>query len=196
VEGTFGTAWSQEQAPGGDSNPTSIEKAFDQALEEAGNVRPAADIPSIMREAGEAIEAGGLDEAASRQKQVLEELDRLLETMQPVSPANSQNTASTPEIAGIRDAGADEEGRQSGAPGAGEARDSLAGSGRGEPGGAVIRRRRTLATSVWGHLPDRYREEMQQGYRERYLPEYENLVERYYEALARQKLEATARPVQ
>lgn len=45
-------------------------------------------------------------------------------------------------------------------------------------------RRLGLATAVWGHLPPKVREQMQSAFSETYLPEYDELVRRYYEALA------------
>lgn len=53
---------------------------------------------------------------------------------------------------------------------------------------ADLEHRRNLATAVWGHLPDREREVMLQSYRETFLPGYEDLVEDYYQALAKQRL--------
>ncbi len=45
-------------------------------------------------------------------------------------------------------------------------------------------RRLGLATAVWGHLPPKVREQMRSAFSETYLPEYDDLVRRYYEALA------------
>lgn len=45
-------------------------------------------------------------------------------------------------------------------------------------------RQRQLVKDVWGHLPPALREELLNVYSEKYLPRYEDLVRRYYEALA------------
>lgn len=45
-------------------------------------------------------------------------------------------------------------------------------------------RRQQLLKDVWGHLPPKLREAMLNSYNEKYLPKYEDLVKRYYEALA------------
>jgi len=41
-----------------------------------------------------------------------------------------------------------------------------------------------LAKDIWGHLPPQLREELLNVYSEKYLPKYEDLVRKYYEALA------------
>jgi hypothetical protein len=45
-------------------------------------------------------------------------------------------------------------------------------------------RREQMVKDVWGHLPPHLRDAMLQSFREKYLPQYEDLVRRYYEALA------------
>ncbi len=45
-------------------------------------------------------------------------------------------------------------------------------------------RRAQLVKDVWGHLPPHLREAMQNAFGEKYLPRYEDLVKKYYEALA------------
>jgi hypothetical protein len=44
-----------------------------------------------------------------------------------------------------------------------------------------------LYKDVWGHLPDRLRQEMDLYYREKFMPRYSDLLRRYYAALAEQK---------
>lgn len=44
-----------------------------------------------------------------------------------------------------------------------------------------------LSTSAWGHLPPKVREQIRSAFSEEYLPEYDALVRRYYEALARRR---------
>jgi hypothetical protein len=41
-----------------------------------------------------------------------------------------------------------------------------------------------LATAAWGHLPPKVREQMRSAISEEFLPEYDELIRRYYEALA------------
>lgn len=44
-----------------------------------------------------------------------------------------------------------------------------------------------LYKDVWGHLPERMRQEMDLYYREQFMPRYTELLKRYYAALAEQK---------
>lgn len=48
-------------------------------------------------------------------------------------------------------------------------------------------RRERLETDVWGHLPPGLRQELLNAYSEKYLLRYDELIKRYYEALADQK---------
>jgi len=45
-------------------------------------------------------------------------------------------------------------------------------------------RREKLIKDVWGHLPPALREELNNAYKENYLPKYEDQVRKYYESLA------------
>ena len=45
-------------------------------------------------------------------------------------------------------------------------------------------RRNQMIKDVWGHLPPHLRAAMQNAFSEKYLPKYEDLVKKYYEALA------------
>jgi hypothetical protein len=40
---------------------------------------------------------------------------------------------------------------------------------------------------VWGHLPEKVREQMQNSIDEQFLPQYETLIEQYYRRLAEQQ---------
>ena len=51
---------------------------------------------------------------------------------------------------------------------------------------AKFARRRLRPGDIWGHLPSKLREKLQQHYNENYLPQYDDLVRRYFQALAEQ----------
>ena len=53
-----------------------------------------------------------------------------------------------------------------------------------EEGEAARQQRLGLATAAWGHLPPKVREQMRSAINEEFLPEYDELIRRYYEALA------------
>ncbi|MEZ6067523.1 MAG: hypothetical protein R3B90_17845 [Planctomycetaceae bacterium] len=144
------------------------------------------EIPAAMRTAGSRLAEGQIEAAIESQQAALNQLDELLQALQSrrERQPGTAPTSADPTPAGESATNPDEEGQQTGEPGSSPARESLSNSGSAHPVTVNIQRRRDLAHAVWGHLPDRVREQMQQSYRERYLPEYEDLVERYYEALA------------
>jgi hypothetical protein len=52
-------------------------------------------------------------------------------------------------------------------------------------------RRARMIKDVWGHLPPHLRTAMQNAFSENYLPKYEDLVKKYYEALAEKNRKQT-----
>lgn len=72
-------------------------------------------------------------------------------------------------------------------PDASRAGESTEGDRPGTLTEAELEHRRNLATSVWGHLPQRERDEMLGAFSERFLPAYDELVRQYYESLAKRK---------
>ena len=46
--------------------------------------------------------------------------------------------------------------------------------------------RQRMAKDVWGHLPPALRQELLNVYSEKFLPKYDAMVRKYYEALAEQ----------
>ena len=45
----------------------------------------------------------------------------------------------------------------------------------------------SVTKAVWGHLPENLRQQMDQFYREEFMPEYSTLLQQYYAELAQQK---------
>jgi len=43
-----------------------------------------------------------------------------------------------------------------------------------------------IVRHVWGHLPEKMKEEMQQAFKENNLPKYQQLIEQYFRAIAEQ----------
>jgi hypothetical protein len=159
--------------------PTAAESSGDESSSE---VLPDA-IPGGMRAVGELLAEGDLEAAHAGQQVVLSQLDQLLAELSDSSSATGEPSR-VPGAAG--DGGSEETGRQSGGPGSSAARESDPGSRPGSAAEVSVEHRTNLATSVWGHLPDRMREQMRHSFREQFLPEYEDLIEDYYEALAEQ----------
>jgi hypothetical protein len=149
---------------------------------------PAVQIASEMRQAGVELRSGESEAAVARQREILKRLDELLSTVPPKSSEQLSDGSASGEAAGVSNAPSGEPGTATGGTQSGAALESKPGAG-GTPGGVpVLERRRNLATAVWGHLPDREREQMLQAYDAEYLPDYADLVEQYYETLAAQRL--------
>jgi len=147
-----------------------------------------------MREAGRRLSRSDASQTTREiQRQVLRDLDELIQSAskQRMSQQQQQQDDATPQQQ--RPEGEPQEQRpesDASAPGARpqqtkdktqESEDRLAESANER---AKLANRRRLAAEVWGHLPDRVRERLSQHYDENYLPRYEELVRRYFEALA------------
>lgn len=133
---------------------------------------------------------GGRDASATTQRiqrQIVEDIERLIEQLN--QQAAQQQSASSQLQASRPDESPDP--------------DSMAGSGE-HPGTSAPAQesdtqvRKPVASDarlasmmetlqqVWGHLPPRIREQMQSGMAEEFLPQYERLIEHYYQRLAEQ----------
>lgn len=191
-----GIAWG---SAGNGAPPVSpLEQVLDQKLKaltapergrEAGRSLPSAEeLPAAMQTAGDQLVQGQLAEGIAEQQRVLQGLDELLKQLSSTQQPGPAEGAASTEVAGVGEAAPSETGTPlAGAGGAGPAMESNPQRSGGATVVTPVQRRRDLATSVWGHLPDRVREQLQQSYRERYLPGYEDLVEQYYEALAEEQ---------
>ena len=141
-------------------------------------------LPAEMEAVAAQLRDGELSAALERQRRILTVLDHVLEATS--SPPGSQNASASP--AGVNGGDFDQPGSERGLDNQGPAGDSSSDADGAHEVRVRAERRRNLATAVWGHLPDRVREEMIQSYSDQFLPEYDSLVERYYEALAEKRL--------
>jgi hypothetical protein len=150
------------------------------------------------RSAQERLQAGQVDdETTALQRQIVADLDELLADIdqhgrqpstgtQPARDTGFPSSAIAPETSG-----AAQQGTPGADPGEGSAPDpgapSLESAERSAPAESpeVARERRLgLATAAWGHLPPKERERMRSAFSETYLPQYDDLLRRYYQALA------------
>lgn len=145
-------------------------------------------LPDRMAQAGRELTSRRASEALQTQRQILEALDQWLQSTAPQPESTSGQPKDDASVAGASEQPSDAAGSERGPQGDGAARESTPGGHGARPTVVQLERRRGLATAVWGHLPDRELEQMLQSYSEDYLPEYADLVERYYEALAAERL--------
>lgn len=142
------------------------------------------------------------------QKGIVTNIDALIEKLQSLPPPSSSNTNSQSDQNSEEQNQTTEKQPQSGsqpesqeAPQEQAGADSSAGSGQQPQAGkagesseqnlreareraTALARRRALVDEVWGHLPPTMRERLLNIQGEKLLPEYEDLIRRYYESLA------------
>lgn len=187
-----GSVLAQDADPAG---PLVVDEQTAAALEPPTDELPelAGRIISDMRDAEARLAAGRLDAATGElQERINTDLEALLAALEQQASQPSPVAGESPEeqtqgTDSSSSGGTGDSGGQSG-DGATEG-ESAEGDRAGELTDAELERRRNLATSVWGHLPERERDEMLGAFSERFLPAYDELVRRYYEALARQRAE-------
>ncbi|MBI1346990.1 hypothetical protein GC163_11950 [bacterium] len=149
----------------------------------------------------------GLD-TQELQRKIIQELDDLLKQPPPQKSSNSQNNSSSsngqsgssgqpsqrktsssskPSQSSQQNA-AGKESSSAAVPGEMQNRtqaedsEERTGPTRDVPVATLPRRR--LEVDVWGHLPDKVREQLLNAYGERMVPQYEDLVQRFYRSLA------------
>jgi hypothetical protein len=142
----------------------------------------------LMRAAQKRFAGNQLDdETAQLQRQIQEQLARLLKLSEQRAAQRPQFSPDEPPLEPPAP-------RSSPAGGRGDqqSQSSRAGESSEQPSGGEeltdveIQRRKDVATAVWGHLPPRLRDRMHGAFSGRFLPPYDELVRRYYEALATQ----------
>jgi len=69
----------------------------------------------------------------------------------------------------------------------GQAREATDRVGKGEREDAENADIKDVLRRIWGHLPDKMREQMQAQLSEQFLPKYEKLIEEYYKRLAEER---------
>jgi len=145
-------------------------------------------IASSMNQIQGRLGNGDTSEATQKQQfSIIQHLDRLL-AMQPqsssqTSPKNG-GVSATEGDGSSQSPGDADEGSNNGSSGQGSGnRPGTNGEGRanGEDEPLIDR---NMADQVWGHLPARFREQLHASVTEQFLPQYEHLIEKYYNRLA------------
>ena len=157
-----------------------------------------------MRQAQEKIDARNTGKATQDvQTQVLKDLEQLIEAIQNADPSNQPNLGQKQnkkqkslkeqqrelqqqaKAAQSKPKAQEQSGKSdTGAQKAELAKDSSEKIQQQKTLEAELARRQQLSKDVWGHLPPALREKLLNVYSDKYLPKYEDLVRRYYEALA------------
>jgi hypothetical protein len=164
---------------GAKSSPSPPARSANPAQGDAGKSdNPLTNLAERMRSVQNRI--GRRDTSSStqlEQAQVLSELDALLaETKQSRQRSGKQGSGGTGQA-----------GTGSGAETAGPPRDSTNRIERGDKQPTETVDAKDVLRRIWGHLPEKLRDEMQASFSEQFLPKYERLIEEYYKRLAEER---------
>lgn len=178
--------------PGPKSDPSDTPSAFSPSHPSTPPLDP---IARRMRQVHQRL--ARLDTSAetqAEQAQIIQHLRQLLEAAPPgraagaAAPAGPSTAASS-----ARDAAAGAPARAGEPAGAAGQTPSIQG-GQGSESAAPVADLRQLAPRIWGHLPEKLREEMQSALGEAFVPKYERLIEQYYRRLAEEPPSLPQRP--
>ena len=152
--------------------------------------QPAEDDPTriarLMRQVQQRIENKEVSADTQRlQQEIVAELDALIEELrhqkkQSSASSSQSSSAGNPQVQ--QPDQQPDEGQQS--PGNQPANNSTERLGQEDAVASDAAALEALVKQVWGHLPDRARQEMQNATVEDFLPKYQQLIEDYYRRLA------------
>ena len=161
-----------------------------KALTQKLSVEP---IIKEMKRAGKLIENQQTGQETQKiQKQVIQDLQELIHLMESapktVTQSRSQNNNQKPDSKQQSKQQKEGTGKQNQQQASqGPARDSSERKETGQVTPGALSDRNTYIKDAWGHLPPAMRQKLLNVYTEKFLPQYEDQVRRYYEALAEKK---------
>ncbi len=119
-------------------------------------------------------------ETQTRQKEILADLSKLIEQTQKQCNCNGNGKPGSGKSSA-------QAGQGTGEARPGQAREATDRVGKGEREDAENADIKDVLRRIWGHLPDKMREQMQAQLSEQFLPKYEKLIEEYYKRLAEER---------
>lgn len=157
------------------------------------NKLPVEPIIAEMKRAGELIENRQTGEETQKlQQQVVQNLEKLIQQIES-APRSSMKQKTQNKNQQLMDKKKSRQ-QKSGAgqknapqPSQGPARQSSERKEKGRATAGQLDNGNVYIKDAWGHLPPAMRQQLLNIYSEKFLPQYENHVRRYYEALAEQK---------
>ncbi len=147
---------------------------------------------SLLAEPAAATDAGTLHDAATVQQQVVDQLDKLIGELSKQCQGGQCQPSDQPPKPSQRSQ--TKPGDSAGAAGRGRtaARDSTARLNQASSQPVDKADLEALIKDLWGHLPQRSREQMQQSFSDEFLPKYELEIEQYYRRLSEDYSETPA----
>jgi hypothetical protein len=128
-------------------------------------------------------------QASETQQQVVAQLDELIAELSKQCNCNGNNPSSKPPSPSQRSqAKLGKSGSQAGRgnTAARDSNDSLTGTAN-KPADKTAADVAELVKHLWGHLPEREREQMMQSFSDEFLPKYELEIEQYYQRLSEEQ---------
>jgi hypothetical protein len=127
------------------------------------------------------------ESAEQVQRRIVDELTKLIDQAEKRSSQSSASQGKKQQKTGQRQLVQQPKPRKSGRDSNKPAEDSSDRLGQAEEARPDPQSLKNLMKDAWGHLPQHAREQMQQNSPERFLPQYEILIERYYKRLAEEQ---------
>jgi hypothetical protein len=131
--------------------------------------------------------AGAVDRVTKVQKQVVDQLDQLIDELSKQCQGGQCPPGSQPPGDNQQSQAKPVNASNTAAKGNSAARDSTDRLNDGRPKPVAKADVDELAKQLWGHLPERTREQMMQSFSEEFLPKYEREIEEYYRRLGEEQ---------
>jgi len=177
--------------PGSKNNPAGASSAADDAQKNAA-ANPLIRISEQMRKVESRLASADTSEQTQKiQQDILQELSVVIQQLQQQQKQQQQQPSSggqkqqqSKPTSKKPSEGGKPQGSPSQEPSNKPARDSSDDVRKPEEVEAENRELQQMLKEVWGHLPDRVRQQMMNARVEQLLPKYQKLIEEYYKRLA------------
>jgi hypothetical protein len=172
--------------PGGDSGiDGDLEKQLGEDVRPGDDENPLAQIGDRMRDAEERIARGAVDDETQQlQQKIVADIETLIEEIKKQQKQQQQSSSGQKgsSRSQVRQPGS----RPAGANAKRPARDSTDRIGRAEAEAIDMAAMKEQLKDLWGHLPEREREQMVQWSADSFLPKYDIMIRKYFLRLAEQ----------
>lgn len=163
------------------SHREDIQPGIESRTSDTGRANPLSDIAHRMRQVQTRIGAADVSHGTQMiEETIVSDLNALIEQCQKQCQAGKSSSQTD-------NPGQPQPGASQSAARAGKPSESTERLGQKDAKQAYLESVRALIKETWGHLPDRAREPMISSGVDRFVPEYEEIIEDYFRHLARQQ---------
>ena len=162
----------------------SLEKGA--AAGEVASEHPLARVGQQMRDVqGRLVKEDPGEETQSIQQGIVRDLDKLIEELKKANKQQSQSQQQQKQQQKRQTS--DQQAQQQGKPNqSSDPKEGQVSAHPGEVRDGQLSGNARIVRAVWGHLPEKLKEEMQQAFQDSGLPKYRPLIEQYFRAIAEQ----------